>query len=102
MTYYAKNEDGKLVEVAEEYDLSPEMREAVASLQDNVNSPAHYTQGDIEPIDFMRSTATKEEFTGHCTLTAIKYLSRWRHKGGVEDLRKAEKYLQWAIEREIQ
>jgi hypothetical protein len=30
----------------------------------------------------------------------IKYVSRYPHKGGVRDLRKAQVYLNWLIERE--
>lgn len=32
--------------------------------------------------------------------SALKYLLRWRHKGGVEDLRKCRHYLDYLIERE--
>lgn len=30
----------------------------------------------------------------------IKYVSRWRHKGGVDDLRKAKHYIEKLIENE--
>lgn len=32
--------------------------------------------------------------------SALKYLLRWRHKGGVEDLRKCRHYIEYLIERE--
>jgi len=67
---------------------------------DAVHQPSHYTHGEIETIDYIRDTLTPEEFTGYCTGNVLKYLSRWRHKGGVEDLHKAQRYLGWAIERE--
>ena len=60
---------------------------------DNVNHPSHYTQGEIECIDAMRAQASQEEFEGHLKLCVVKYLWRWRDKGGVEDLRKARWYL---------
>lgn len=69
-------------------------------MSDAVNQPAHYTQGAIETIDYIRDTLTQEEFTGYCVGNCLKYLSRWRHKGGVEDLEKAQRYLGWAVERE--
>lgn len=60
---------------------------------DNVNHPAHYTGGDIECIDAIRASMTPPEFEGYCKGNVIKYLWRWRDKGGIEDLRKAEWYL---------
>lgn len=58
-----------------------------------VTKPAHYNQGDIECIDAMRAMATKEEFIGYLRLTAFKYLWRYRHKNGFEDLLKCDWYM---------
>ena len=65
---------------------------------DNIDQPEHYASQDIEPIDYMRSTLTNEEFIGYCLGNVIKYVSRWQKKNGLEDLRKGRKYLDWAIE----
>lgn len=65
---------------------------------DNVNSPSHYTFGDIETIDYIKDKLTYEEFVGYCIGNVLKYISRHRHKGGKEDLQKAQVYLKWAIE----
>ena len=62
-------------------------------MSDSVNNPDHYTQGDIECIDAMMAQCTGEEFEGYLRLVVVKYMWRWRHKGGVEDLRKARWYL---------
>lgn len=35
---------------------------------------------------------------GYLDGNAVKYLSRWRHKGGVQDLKKAAHYIQKLIE----
>lgn len=64
-----------------------------APLTDNVNQPAHYTQGDVECIDAIQAALTPEEFAGYCKGNAIKYIWREKHKGGEEDLRKATWYL---------
>ncbi|WP_246562993.1 DUF3310 domain-containing protein [Paenibacillus montaniterrae] len=64
---------------------------------DNVNSPAHYTQGGIETIDYIRAKLTPEEFIGYCKGNILKYVSRASHKGGLEDLRKAGKYIEFAV-----
>lgn len=64
---------------------------------DNVQHPAHYQCGGIETIDVIRAKLG-EGFGYYCEGNAIKYLTRWRSKGGVEDLRKASVYLGWLIE----
>lgn len=55
-----------------------------------VNHPDHYNVGDIETIDYLESLGIAEDF---CVGNALKYLSRYKHKNGVEDLRKAQWYL---------
>jgi len=35
---------------------------------------------------------------GYLDGTAVKYLARWRHKGGVEDLKKAAHFIQKLLE----
>jgi len=64
----------------------------------NVKQPAHYTHGEIETIDYIRDKLTQEQFEGYCIANVMKYISRYRHKGGIEDLHKAQVYLGWAIE----
>lgn len=66
---------------------------------DPVNAPSHYI-GKIECIDYLRDKLTKEEFTGFCMGNVLKYSSRWRKKDGLQDLKKAKVYLEWAIENE--
>lgn len=60
---------------------------------DNVNHPSHYTQGGIETVDYIKAKLTKEQFEGYCIGNVFKYVSRYRYKGGVEDLKKARWYL---------
>ena len=68
-------------------------------VSDNVNHPSHYTQGAIECIDAIKE-ATKELFgiEAVCTANVIKYVWRWKFKNGVEDLKKAQWYLNRLIE----
>ena len=66
---------------------------------DAVNAPVHYT-GKIECIDYLRDKLTPAEFTGFCIGNVLKYCSRWRKKDGLQDLKKAQVYLNWAIENE--
>ena len=61
---------------------------------DAVNHPTHYTAGGIETIDGIEAATTGlDGFEGYCTGNAIKYLWRWKRKGGVEDLKKAKWYI---------
>ena len=68
-------------------------------MADDVSRQAHYAYG-IEPIDYMRSRFTPEEFRGYLKGNCIKYLSRFERKDGVKDLEKARVYLDWLIEHE--
>lgn len=67
-------------------------------MADNVNHPTHYADKKIEVIDYIRDTLPPAGFVDYCLGNVLKYVSRWRKKGGVEDLKKAEVYLGWAIE----
>lgn len=65
-------------------------------MSDNVRHPSHYADKRIEVIDYIRDTLSGEGFIDYCIGNVIKYVSRWRKKGGIEDLEKAEVYLEWA------
>jgi hypothetical protein len=58
-----------------------------------VEHPSHYNQGSIETIDYLESVLTKEEYCGACKMNVLKYVSREKHKNGLEDLKKAQWYL---------
>ena len=64
----------------------------------NVTNPSHYINGNIETIDYLKDTLSKEQYEGFCRGNVLKYLSRYPHKNGVEDLNKAKTYLEWLIE----
>jgi hypothetical protein len=65
-------------------------------MDDLVNHPKHYTAGGIECIDYIN--ACKFDYLEG---NIVKYVTRYKHKNGVEDLRKAEFYLRMLIEREL-
>ena len=62
---------------------------------DHVNSPSHYTQGNIEVIEVI------EDWKLNYNLgNAIKYIGRCEHKGNKkQDLEKAIWYIKREIER---
>ena len=67
-------------------------------MSDSVNNPSHYNAGGIETIEGIKA-ALGDGFSDYCLGNVIKYVWRCKHKGKLlEDLRKAAKYLQWAIE----
>lgn len=57
----------------------------------------HYKQFQFETWDVIHDWGL-----GYFDGNAVKYLSRWRHKNGVEDLRKARHYIDKLIELETQ
>lgn len=62
-------------------------------MTDQIN-PNHYKQGEVECIDALAAaTARLSGLEAVCTANAIKYLWRWREKGGATDLEKARWYI---------
>lgn len=62
-------------------------------MSDKVNHPPHYNAGGVECIDAIQAALGQAGFEGFCVGNALKYLWRWKHKGGVEDIEKAAWYL---------
>ena len=61
---------------------------------DAVNHPPHYTQGGIECIDAIAAaTVGLQGIEAACTANILKYLWRWKKKEGLQDLQKAQWYL---------
>jgi hypothetical protein len=54
---------------------------------------AHYATKAIQPWDFIIANNL-----GYLEGNVVKYVSRWKDKGGVQDLKKAQHYLQKLIE----
>ena len=59
---------------------------------DNVNHPLHYNQAGIECLDAI-AAATSDGYEYYLQGNIIKYLWRYRYKNGIEDLKKAQFYL---------
>lgn len=58
--------------------------------------PKHYDYV-IQPWDYMQNIQSEEAFQGYLEGNIIKYISRWRDKGGIKDLEKAKDYLEKLI-----
>ena len=63
---------------------------------DNIN-PEHYRQGKRETIEIIEDI-TCDGFESYLVGNIIKYVSRYKHKNGKEDLMKARWYLNKLIE----
>lgn len=60
---------------------------------DNVNHPSHYEVGKYQCIDVMEEIFGKEAVDNFCLLNSFKYIWRAQRKNGLEDLQKAQWYL---------
>ncbi|WNA13857.1 hypothetical protein [Enterococcus phage vB_Efa_VP14] len=65
---------------------------------DLIDNQIHYTVNGIQPIQIMKANMTKEEYRGFLEGNILKYPLRYKHKNGLEDLKKAKTYLTWLIE----
>ena len=82
----------------DEYQESQKQREQRLSYQkEEVTNPDHYDKVGfaIQPIEYI--TANELDFLEG---NVIKYVSRYPHKGGLNDLLKARTYIEFLIERE--
>ena len=57
---------------------------------------SHYKNLEIQPIDYILGNQL-----GYAEGNVVKYVSRWRDKGGIEDLRKAKLYIDFLIADEV-
>lgn len=57
-----------------------------------------YTEKSIQPWEAMQSWMSEEEFKGFLRGNVIKYIARFKEKGGRIDLEKARHYLDKLIE----
>ena len=67
--------------------------------EDLVNHPAHYkSKAGLETIDVIDAfTSDLIGTEAVCTANVIKYICRWKHKNGLQDLEKAKWYLEHLI-----
>lgn len=67
-------------------------------MKDEVNHPEHYTAGKYETIDIIKDSV--DDYKSYVHGNIIKYILRYKKKGGVQDLKKAQVYLNWLIQEE--
>ena len=74
--------------------VTMEEDEAFSALNTQVGG-SHYKDKGIQPIIYIHANEL-----GFCEGNVVKYVTRWRDKNGVADLRKAIHYLELLIELE--
>ena len=67
------------------------------SAKDTQVGGSHYTKMAIQPVEFIHKNGIN-----FCEGSAIKYLCRWRDKGGIQDLEKAKHFIDLLIEIETE
>ena len=78
-----------------EVDQEPKDQSAQGRANDRQVAGNHYKQFTYETWDVILDWGL-----GYLDGNAVKYLSRWRHKNGIEDLKKARHYIDKLIETE--
>ena len=77
------------------YELATRYKEK--KKKDVVNHPDHYETGKFECFDVMEEVFGTEAVKNFCLCNAFKYLYRCKRKNGLEDLKKAQWYLEKLI-----
>ncbi len=65
--------------------------------EDMINHPRHYNESGIECIDALQAMLG-DGFNAYLQGNIAKYLWRFKYKNGIEDLKKAQWYLNKLIE----
>jgi hypothetical protein len=55
-----------------------------------------------QPIELMRLGLSDAEFEGYCIGNVMKYILRYRYKGGANDLVKAREYIDFMLRAYLQ
>ena len=66
----------------------------MSALETQINGK-HYRELAIQPVEFIHANGI-----GYMEGNVIKYVTRWRSKGGIADLEKAKHYIELLIELE--
>lgn len=66
----------------------------MTAMQDQIGGD-HYKSKTIQPVQYCMANGI-----GFMEGSVIKYVTRWRDKGGIQDLKKAKHFLELLIEYE--
>jgi hypothetical protein len=89
------NHQQEIAERLTDEDLSDLLQDRVLSAKASQVGGSHYASMAIQPFEYIHANGI-----GFAEGCVIKYVSRWRNKNGVEDLKKARHFLDLLIEAE--
>lgn len=69
---------------------------------DVVNAPDHYHKGGIDVLEYAERKLPRDQNIGFYRINVLKYVTRYDSKNGLEDLLKAQYYLEKLIKAEQQ
>ncbi|WP_436894971.1 DUF3310 domain-containing protein [Mammaliicoccus sciuri] len=97
---YGKNKKDYYTLATDEEDTEEPVIQRTTDTHDPVNKPSHYMLGDIEVKDIIAIVADKyhKGSVAHNVASALEYQMRAPEKNGLEDIKKARKCLDFAIE----
>lgn len=78
---------------AREAEISRRAEKYIADAQQKQHGGDHYRKLKIQPIQYIQANGL-----GFHEGNVLKYITRWKSKNGLEDLRKAVHYLELLIE----
>lgn len=99
-TGFGVNLDDYYTLAKDEEDTEEPVIQRITDTHDPVNKPSHYMLGDIEVKDIIAIVADKyhKGSVAHNVASALEYQMRAPEKNGLEDIKKARKCLDFAIE----
>ena len=87
----------KMEEIREMVSANTGVPKCLLEEKDNIN-PDHYKSStSLECIEAMELVFGEDAVVDFCMCNAWKYIWRWKHKNGIEDLNKAKWYIDKAF-----
>lgn len=98
------NQIGEITEIDYEHDIARVVFKGITTVwvlfssiepvKEEITKPKHYHRGGIDVIGFAKQNFSFEEVKGFFRINILKYSTRYDEKNGVDDLIKANDYLQ--------
>lgn len=97
---FGPNKNDYYTLATDEEDTEEPVIQRINDTRDPVNKPSHYMLGDIEVKDIIAIVADKyhKGSVAHNVASALEYQMRTPEKNGLENIKKARKCLDFAIE----
>lgn len=88
------NVSSTIIEKKDSGSLATQVFEFASDVDSDTN-PSYYANNVIEPIVYIMANKL-----GFAEGNVVKYVTRWKNKNGVEDLKKARQYIDFLINQE--